>query len=111
MVFYHYLFLLCLLFHHHLPLYQIDEPCLTLDIVFFAMSVCFFKSRPNGEYSSLLIVAAFFGKIASPVKNLYLSIFPDDKAEILDCIELCFTDFVINCFDFLSNSHFIIASS
>ena len=57
-------------------------------ILFFAMSVCFFKSLPNGEYSNLLIVAAFSssslsGKIYSHVKNSYLPKFPDDKAEIL----------------------------
>ena len=52
------------------------------------MSVCFFNSLPNGEYSNLLIVAAlssksFSGKTSLPFKNTYLLIFPDDKAEIL----------------------------
>ena len=52
------------------------------------MSVCFFKSLPNYKYSNLLIVAAFpsksfSGKTSLPVKNSYLSTFPDNKAEIL----------------------------
>ena len=52
------------------------------------MSVYFFKSLFNGEYSNLLIVAAFSnkpfsGKTSSLVKNSYLATFTDDKAEIL----------------------------
>ena len=52
------------------------------------MLVCFFNSLPNGEYSNLLIVAAFCksyfpAKTSSPVKNSYFPTFPDDKAEIL----------------------------
>ena len=52
------------------------------------MSVCFLTFLPNGEYSNLLIVAAFSskslsGKTSWPVKNSYLPTFPDDKAEIL----------------------------
>ena len=52
------------------------------------MSVCFFNSLPNGEYSNLLIVAAFPNKSFTDktsllVKNSYLRIFPDDIAKIL----------------------------
>ena len=52
------------------------------------MSVCFFNSLPNGEYSNFFIVAAFSnrylpGKTSSTVKNSYPLIFHDDKAEIL----------------------------
>ena len=52
------------------------------------MSVCFFNSPPNDEYSNFLIAAAFSNKTFScktslPVKNSYLSTLPDDKAEIL----------------------------
>ena len=57
-------------------------------ILLFQMSVCFFNSLPNSKYSNLLIVAAFSNnsfssKTSFPVKNLYLPVFPDDKAEIL----------------------------
>ena len=43
---------------------------------------------PNGDYLNLLIVVAFSnspfsGKTSSSVKNLYLTTFLDDKAEIL----------------------------
>ena len=52
------------------------------------MSVYFFKSLSNGEYSNLLIVAAFSNKSFSgqtslPVKNSYLATLTDHKAEIL----------------------------
>ena len=52
------------------------------------MSVCFSNSLPIDEYLNILIVAAFSnkscsGKPSSPVKNLYLLAFPDDKAKIL----------------------------
>ena len=52
------------------------------------MSFCAFNCLPNGEYSNLLIVAAFSSKSFSrktslPVRNSYLLTFPDDKAEIL----------------------------
>ena len=52
------------------------------------MSFCDFNSFTNGEYSNLFIVAgfsskSFSGKIFLPVKNSYLLIFPDNKAEIL----------------------------
>ena len=52
------------------------------------MSVCVSYSLPNGEYPKLLIVAdfssmSFSGKTSSPVKNLYLSSFPDYNTEIL----------------------------
>ena len=55
---------------------------------FFAISVCFFNSLPNGEYTDLLIVAAFPNKsfseeTFSSVKNLHLPKFPDDKAKKL----------------------------
>ena len=51
------------------------------------MSASAFNSLPKGEYSNVLIVAAFFnspisGK-TSPVKNSYLPTFSDKKAEIL----------------------------
>ena len=51
------------------------------------MLVRFVNSLPNGEYSNLLIVAAFSdksfsGKTSSLVKNLYLIIFPDDRTEL-----------------------------
>ena len=43
---------------------------------------------PKSEYSNVFIVAAssrksFYRKTFLPVKNSYLPIFPDDKAEIL----------------------------
>ena len=52
------------------------------------MSLCFFNSLPNSQYSNLLIVAAVFikyfsGKIYSPVKNSYLASFPNCIADIL----------------------------
>ena len=52
------------------------------------MSVCVSYSLPNGEYPKLLIVAdfssmSFSGKTSSPVKNSYLSSFPDYNTEIL----------------------------
>lgn len=52
------------------------------------MSVCFFNSLPDGEYSHFLVVAAFSncpfsGKTSSVVKNPYLPTFHDDNAEIL----------------------------
>ena len=81
------------------------------------MSVCFSNLLPNAEYSNLLIVSAFSnkhssGKTSLPIKNSYLPIFLDDKAEILVVFfiytEMSFISlrFVINCFDFLPNSHF-----
>ena len=61
------------------------------------MSICFLNSLPNSKYSNLLIIAAFpncpfSGQISSLVKNSYLPIFSDNKAEIIavNCIELCF---------------------
>ena len=55
---------------------------------FLAAPVCSFKSLPNGEYSNILIAAAFSsksfsGKTSLPVKNLYSLTFSDDKVEIL----------------------------
>ena len=52
------------------------------------MSVCFFNSLPNRKYSNRLIVAAFSNspfssKISSPVKNLHLLAFLDDKDAVL----------------------------
>ena len=52
------------------------------------MSVCAFNSFPNGEYSNLFIVAAFFnkfysGKISLPLRNSYLLTFLDKQREIL----------------------------
>ena len=52
------------------------------------MSVCFSRSLPKREYSSLLTVAAFsyspFSvKVPLAVKNLYLLTFPDYNVEIL----------------------------
>ena len=52
------------------------------------MSVCAFNSLPKGEYSIILVVAAFSTKSFSsknifPVKNSYLLIFREDKAKIL----------------------------
>ena len=49
------------------------------------MSVCFFNSLPNSEYSILFIVASFSskffsGKTSLQVKKLYLPTFPDDTA-------------------------------
>ena len=51
------------------------------------MSACVFSSFPKGEYSNLLIAAAFSnkpfpGKTSLPVKNSYLLTFLDN-AEIL----------------------------
>ena len=52
------------------------------------MSICYFNSEPNSEYSNLLIAAAlssksFSDKASLPVKNLYLPTFLDDKSEVL----------------------------
>ena len=46
------------------------------------MSVCFFSSTLNGEYSNRLIVVAFSNK-SYPVKNSYLLTFRDNKVTIL----------------------------
>ena len=50
------------------------------------MSVCFSDSLPNGEYSNLLIVAAYSNKFSSgktslSVKNSHLPTFYDEEAE------------------------------
>ena len=50
------------------------------------MSVCFFNALPNSEYLNLFTVEAFCnspfpGKTSSPVKNIYLQTFPNDKAK------------------------------
>ena len=48
------------------------------------MSMCFYNSLPNDGYSNRLILAAFSnspfsGKTSKPIKNSYLTTFPDDK--------------------------------
>ena len=68
-------------------LHKIHKPCLILDISFLLCQFCFFTSPPSGEYSKLLIVAAFsnksfYGITSSLVKNPYIQTFPDDRAEI-----------------------------
>ena len=68
-----------------------------------------FNFLSYGKYSNLLIVAAFsnisfFGKLSSPVKNLYLPTFPDDKAILIKLLvylnynELCFAFFCYELF-------------
>ena len=52
------------------------------------MSVFTFNYLPNGEYSNLLIAAAFSsksftGKTSFPVKSSYLLAFSNDKTKIL----------------------------
>ena len=52
------------------------------------MPMSFFNLLPNGEYSNILIAAAFSNesfsnKTFSHVKNSYLLKFSDDKAEIV----------------------------
>ena len=52
------------------------------------MTVCFFDSLTDGEYSSFLIVAAFSnksisGETPSPVKNSYLPTFSDNTPKTL----------------------------
>ena len=52
------------------------------------MPDCAFNSSPNNEYSNLFIVTAFSNrsflcKTTLSVRNSYLQLFPDDKAEIL----------------------------
>ena len=47
--------------------------------------VCLSKAFPNGEYAnlaSLIIILWSGGNIFSPVRYSYLSIFPDDNADI-----------------------------
>ena len=71
------------------------------------MSLCSFNSLPSGEYSNLLIVAAFSnspfsGKTSLSDKSSYLPMFLDEKASFLqfvcvNCIELCFDRF---CYQF-----------
>ena len=57
------------------------------------MSVCFFNSFPNNEYSNLLIIAAFSNspyssKNSLPVRNSYLPTFLDGNAKIF-AVYLC----------------------
>ena len=88
---------------------------------FSAALVCALNYLPNGECSNLFNAAAFSkesfsGKISSPATSLYLLIFPDDNAEIVAiCIYIVLSfimlDFVIDSFDFLANTHFVISSS
>ena len=73
------------------------------------MSVCVFNSLPKSKYLNLFIIAAFSsksfcGKTSSLLKN-------DDKAEILlicqsNCLSFVLLAFVIDCFYFLTNTHF-----
>ena len=71
---------------YHLLFYQIHRPFLTLDVVIFATSVCYFKPLPNGGCSNFLIMATFSerfpGKIYLPIKKLYLPIHLNDNADI-----------------------------
>ena len=69
------------------------------------MSVWFFSSLPNNEYSNLLIIIAnsskYFSGKTSPVKNSYLLTFFDDEAEILGVCyvnhtELSLTPFLLS---------------
>ena len=74
------------------------------------MSVSFFNPLPKGEYSKLLIVVAFSntsfsGKTSLLVKNAYLLTFSDTKAEILAAFQSK-SYRIIDCFNFLTNSHF-----
>ena len=46
------------------------------------MSVCGFNSLPDREFPNLFNAAAFSNK-SLPVKDSYLLIFPEDRAEIL----------------------------
>ena len=48
-------------------------------------SVCFSKAFPNGQYANLACSVTLLwwgGSISSPVRFSYLSIFPDDNADI-----------------------------
>ena len=92
-----------------------------MSVCVFAISDCFFSSLPNSKYSNFYIVAAFSNKSFSgetslPVRNSYLSRFPDDEVEILAvCLSKSYQTFF--CFILLSiisifftNSHFKIDS-
>ena len=81
------------------------------------MSVCVFNSLLNGKYSNLSNAAAlpsksFSGKKSSPIKNLYLLMFPDDKSKILAiCLsKLYWTLFcsilLLIVYIFFTNTHF-----
>ena len=88
--------------------YETPKYCLIMLLFFFVTSVCAFNSLPKGKYSNLLNVVAFNSKYFSsktsfPVKNSYLLIFHDDKAEILSFV---LVNFFIDCFKFLTNTHF-----
>ena len=89
--------------------YETPKYCLIMVLfVFFVTLVCAFNSLPKGKYSNLFIVVAFFSKYFSsktsfPVKNSYLLIFHDDKAEILSFV---LVKFVIDYFKFLTNTNF-----
>ena len=66
------------------------------------MSVCAFNFSTNGEYTNLFNAAAFsrksfIVKIYLPVNNLYLPMFPDDKAEILAVCLLNYIKYLL-CF-------------
>ena len=81
------------------------------------MSICAFNSLPKGQYSNFFIVPtfsnkSFSGRTSLPVKSWYLLSFPDYKPEILAVclskkiiLSFVLLDFVIGCFDFLTNTH------
>ena len=54
-------------------------------IASICFSVCFSKAFPKREYGDLacsIICLWLTGKISSPVRYSYLSIFPDDNADM-----------------------------
>ena len=81
-------------------------------IVFLAMSVCFFNSLLNGEYSNLLIVAAFCNSLFSGKTSLPVHIyqhFLKEKSWLfinLNHSELRLALFSY-CFDFFTKNDFI----
>ena len=58
----------------------------------------------------LFLASLFSGKTSLAVRNSYLLTFPDDKA---DNLAVCPSKSLEGqmCFDFLTNTHFIISSS
>ena len=64
--------------------------CSSSDFICFSLcssivSICFSNPLPSGEYLSLacsIILLWSDGNISSPLRNSYLSIFPDDNANI-----------------------------
>ena len=74
------------------------------------MLVCAFNYLPNGKYSNVFIFAAFSnksfsGKVSLSVENLHLLTFPDEKDKILSELSFVLLDFVIDCFNFLTDTH------